>query len=209
MHPKVNEYFGRLSSWEEELKLLREIILDCLLIEEFKWRNPCYTFQNNNILIIGGFKEHCFISFLKGVLLQDEDQLLVQPGENSQSVRMFKFKSLQEIKSHASIIKTYIAEALEIEKAGLKVEMKKSTNLVFPQELQDAFLKDSDFKNAFFALTPGRQRAYNIHFSGAKQTKTVVERIEKCTPKIFKGFGFNDCDCGLSKRKPNCDGSHR
>ena len=209
MNHKVDEFINNLSHWQEEISKLRMILLDCQLNEELKWRQPCYTFNTNNIALIGNFKEYCTISFFKGVLLSDEEGILVSPGENSQTVKMIKVKSLKEIEQLETVIKSYIFEAIEVEKAGLKVQFTKSTNLDFPEELLDKFSKDEAFRIAFEGLTPGRQRAYNIHFSGAKQSQTRIDRIEKLTDRILKGIGINDCTCGLSKRKPNCDGSHK
>lgn len=191
------------------MEKLRSILLDCLLNEELKWRVPCYTFNNNNIAIIGNFKDYCCISFFKGVLLKDTDKILVSPGENSQSVKLIKFKNLDEIIQKEATVKAYIIEAIEIEKAGLKVDLKKSNELDLCLELSTELNNNKLLKTAFETLTPGRQRAYNIFFSAAKQSETRVKRIEKYKSRILKGQGINDCTCGLSKRKPNCDGSHK
>ena len=208
-NPKVDEYLNKASQWQEEMQALRAILLDCGLTEELKWRVPCYMYKTSNIILIGAFKEYCTLSFFKGVLLNDVDGILVAPGENSQTVRMIKFTSVEEINEQGSTLKAYIYEAIEVERAGLKVDFKKSTNLIFPQELLDKLKEDSAFKTAFEALTPGRQRAYNLYFSAAKQSNTREARIEKYTQRILDGIGINDCTCGLSKRKPNCDGSHK
>ena len=205
----MDEYLSKASQWQEEMEALRTILLDCGLTEELKWRVPCYMYKASNIVLIGAFKEYCTLSFFKGVLLNDANGILVAPGENSQTVRMIKFTSVKEIIKQESTLKAYIYEAIEVEKAGLKVDFKKSTNLIFPQELQDKLEKDPAFKTAFEALTPGRQRAYNLYFSAAKQSNTRKARIEKYTQRILDGIGINDCICGLSKRKPNCDGSHK
>ncbi len=207
MHPDVHTFIDNLKNWQEEAALLREILLDCNLTEDFKWRNPCYTYQESNIAMIGAFKEYCALSFFKGVLLKDAEKLLHSPGENSQSVKLFKFTSTQEITERAPTIKAYLKEAIKIEKSGVKVK-KKSTTLEFCVELEEVFNKDYNFKNAFEALTPGRQRGYNIFFTGAKQAATRKTRIEKYKARILDGFGINDCVCGLSKRMPGCDGSH-
>jgi len=209
MNPKVDDFINNATKWQPEIKQLRQLPLDCGLTEEFKWRMPCYCFQGNNVVLIGNFKEYCTLSFFKGILLQDSNSLLSKPGENSQSMRFFKFTNLEEIIEQQSIIKAYIYEAIEIEKAGLKVIFKSNTELELVKELQIALDKNPQLKTAFEALTPGRQRAYNLHFSEAKQSKTRETRIEKYTQRILNGKGINDCICGLSKKMPNCDGSHK
>jgi uncharacterized protein YdeI (YjbR/CyaY-like superfamily) len=209
MNPKVDDFINNATKWQPEIKQLRQLLLDCGLTEEFKWRIPCYCFQGNNVVLIGNFKEYCTLSFFKGILLQDSNSLLSKPGENSQSMRFFKFTNLEEIIEQQSIIKAYIYEAIEIEKAGLKVIFKSNTELELVEELQIALDKNPQLKTAFEALTPGRQRAYNLHFSEAKQSKTRETRIEKYTQRILNGKGINDCICGLSKKMPNCDGSHK
>lgn len=208
-NPAVDEFLENAKKWQQELTLLRSIILDCVLTEELKWKQPCYTFQNKNVLIIGGFKENCFISFFKGALLQDQEKLLVSPGENSQSARMIKFTNTDQISELTPILKAYIFEAIEAEKSGLKVELKKDVELLLIEELEEILKNDSKLNEAFKALTPGRQRAYNIFFSGAKQASTRISRIENYKQRILSGKGFNDCTCGLSKRMPTCDGSHK
>ncbi|MFY8021404.1 MAG: YdeI/OmpD-associated family protein, partial [Bacteroidia bacterium] len=165
--------------------------------------------DKTNVLILGGFKEYCVLSFLKGVLLKDEHKKLVKPGENSQSVRFFKFKSAQEIIQEKDLIKAYLFEAIELEKSGAKVDKTESKEFELPEELLIKFKENPALKKAFEALTIGRQRAYIIHFTGSKQSKTIQARIEKYIPRILSGKGFNDCVCGLSKRMPNCDGSHK
>ena len=204
----VDEYFRNVKKFPKELIALREILNECGLSEELKWRNPCYTFKNNNIIILGEFKEYCALSFFKGVLLSDFENILNKPGENSQTVRIIRFKSLDEIIAVSPILKKYIFEAIEIETSGIKVERKESSNLLFTDELKNILDKSPQFKTAFESLTPGRQRGYNIFFSEPKQSKTRVARIEKYTQRIIMGKGLNDCTCGLSKRMPNCDGSH-
>lgn len=209
MNSKVDEFISNAKKWQPEIQLLRLLLLDCGLTEEFKWRTPCYSFQGNNVVLIGSFKEFCTLSFFKGTLLQDSNGLLSKPGENSQAIRFFKFTNLQEIIEQQSIIKAYIYEAIEIEKAGLKVIFKSNTDLELVEELQIALDKNSDLKTAFQALTPGRQRAYNLYFSTPKQSKTRENRIENYIPRIIDGKGINDCICGMSKKMPNCDGSHK
>jgi uncharacterized protein YdeI (YjbR/CyaY-like superfamily) len=209
MNPKLDFFFEKATKWQEELVKLREIVLDCGLTEELKWGVPCYTFNKTNVIILGGFKDYCFISFLKGVLLHDSENILQKPGENTQSGRIIPFTDIQKIIDMNQTLKAYIYEAIEVEKAGLKVESNSKAELVFPVELLQKFESDSTFKAAFEALTPGRQRAYNIYFSGAKQSKSRESRIESYVQRILNGKGFNDCTCGLSKRLPNCDGSHK
>jgi uncharacterized protein YdeI (YjbR/CyaY-like superfamily) len=209
MNEKVETYLSELKQWKEEISTLRNIVVDCGLIEDYKWRGPCYTYAKSNILILGGFKEHCVISFLKGVLLKDEAEILVKPGENSQSARFMKFRSLSEINKNKDLIKSYIFEAIELEKAGAKVEFTESKEFEFPEELLEKFKEMPLLKKAFEALTIGRQRAYIIHFTGTKISKTRIVRIEKFIPRILSGKGFNDCVCGLSKKMPGCDGSHK
>lgn len=209
MHSKVDEYIEKANKWQAEMLELQSILLECGLTEELKWRVPCYTFQQTNLVIIGKFKEYCSLSFLKGVLLEDAENVLVSPGENSQSVRYLKFTDNQQIKNKTQLIKAYIYEAIEAEKAGLKVELKESKDLTFPDELHEKFAQNPEFQEAFTALTPGRQRAYNLHFTGSKNAKTRESRIEKYVSKILDGKGINDCTCGHSKRMPICDGSHK
>lgn len=209
MHPKVDEFIQNAQKWQEEMALLRSYMLDCPLVEEYKWKQPCYTFQKNNVVIIGPFKDSVVLGFFKGSLLSDFDNLLVKPGDNSQSTRMFRFTNVAEIIQLEAKIKAYVYEAIEIEKQGLKVELKKTEDYFFPDELLTKFEENKEFKEAFHLLTPGRQRAYLLHFSEAKQSATRTARIEKYFSRILKGKGINDCVCGLSKRMPNCDGSHK
>jgi len=209
MNPKVDEYLRNAKKWKKELVALRKILLDCLLVEELKWGNPCYMYGKSNLILLGEFKESCVLSFIKGALLSDEKGILSKPGENSQSARVIKFTNVKEIIKLESVLKAYIFETIEIEKAGLKVDTSANKELVFPEELQNKFKKDKVFKKAFEALTPGRQRAYNMFFTEAKQSATRDARIEKYTQRILSGKGMNDCVCGLSKRMPNCDGSHK
>lgn len=209
MHKKVDTYLENLDNWQVELKLLRSIVISCGLEENFKWRNPCYTFQNKNLLLLFSFKEYCGISFLKGVLLKDELTILVQQTENMQSVRQLRFKNISEIIKLETVMKAYIFEAIKIEKSNVKVPLKNVSEFDVPDELEVVFEEETEFKEAFYALTPGRQKGYLLHFSGAKQPKTRISRIKKYQTRIFKGQGINDCVCGLSKKKPGCDGSHK
>ncbi len=209
MHPKVDEYIQKSKTWRKEFEQLRGILLACQLTEEFKWRQPCYTFQGKNIAIIGGFKAHCVLGFFKGSLLADPYGLLTSPGGNTQSGRHFRFTCVEEISNTLSVIKAYIFEAIEIEKAGSQVTFKPVTEYAIPDELLEKFAEDAKFKLAFNALTPGRQKGYLIYFSAPKQSKTRWSRIEGYAQSILAGKGLHDCTCGMSKRLPNCDGSHR
>lgn len=209
MDPKVEAYIDKTEPWSQELRILREILIDCGLTEDFKWRSPCYTYKNGNVVLLGRFKNACVLSFVKGALLKDPLELLTKPGENSQSVRTLRFTSVESIEKLRAELKAYIFEAIELEKAGLKVELKKSKNLEYPEELLSKFDQDAEFRKAFEELTPGRKRGYNLFFTAAKQSKTRETRIEKYVPRILNGKGINDCVCGLSKRMPNCDGSHK
>ena len=209
MEKTVDAYLENTSQWNAELVQLRRIVLACNLEEVVKWGVPCYTYQNKNILLFHSFKEFCGIGFFKGSLLQDLEKILSKPGENSQASRILRFKSTKEILEVEQLIKAYIFEAIEVEKAGLKVQMKSTNEYEKPIELETIFNETPALKQAFEALTPGRQRGYLLHFASAKQAETRVSRIEKCKNKILAGKGFNDCTCGLSKRMPMCDGSHK
>ena len=209
MNSEVDKFYQSAKNWKDEMVLLRFILKSTKLNEKLKWKQPCYTYDNNNILIIGAFKKYCVLSFFKGVLLKDPHQLLVSPGANSQSTRQFQFTDVESIKKLEPIIKQYINEAITIEKAGFKVQFKSNSELKLVAEFEEILKNDVKLKTAFFKLTPGRQRAYHLHFSSAKQSKTRISRIENCIPKILEGVGFNDCTCGLSKKLPYCDGSHK
>ena len=204
----VEEYISNSDKWRLEMEIIRSFLLECGLNEGLKWGVPCYMYNISNLVLLGSFKEFLSLSFFKGALLQDPENILHKPGENSQSVRMFKFTHSSEIIQQEKTIKAYIFEAIEIEKAGIKVDINKSTVLNFPDELLVKFDQDNRFKKSFFALTPGRQRGYNLFFSSSKQAKTREARIEKYKDRILNGLGINDCVCGLSKRMPQCDGSH-
>jgi len=192
MNSKVDDYFRKTTSWRDELEALRKIILDCPLTEELKWGKPCYTFQNKNVIIIQGFKEYCALMFFKGALLKDPGGILEKPGENTQAGRRIPFTSVQEVVAMESVLKDYINEAVEVEKAGREMEYKGTEDFNIPEELQGKLDENSALNNAFKALTPGRQRAYLLYFSAAKQSKTRVSRIEKCIFKILNGKGLND-----------------
>jgi len=209
LNPKVDEFLSEEKKWKEEFVKLREIVLGCELTEEFKWMHPCYTLNGKNIVLIHGFKEYCALLFHKGALLKDTHNILIQQTENVQSARQIRFKTLQEIAEMESTIKSYIEEAIEVEKAGLEVKVEKNKEIIIPEELQTKFDELPALKTAFEALTPGRQRAYILHFTQPKQAKTRESRIMKSIERILIGKGLNDCICGLSKRMPNCDGSHK
>jgi uncharacterized protein YdeI (YjbR/CyaY-like superfamily) len=192
MNPKVDEYLNKAIKWQEEMEKLRTIILDCQLTEELKWGVPCYTFQENNIVIIHGFKEYCALLFVKGALLKDANGFLIRQTENVQAGRQIRFTNVREIVEMEPILKAYVQEAVEVEKAGLKVRFNKNTELRFPEEFQRELEKNPALKTAFETLTPGRQRAYNLYFSEPKQSKTRESRVEKCLQQILDGKGLND-----------------
>lgn len=192
MNPKVDFYFNKAKKWQEELEKLRTIILDCGLTEELKWGVPCYSLNESNIVLIHTFKDYCAILFFKGVLLNDAKGILVQQTKNVQSARQLRFTSVKEIVELKATIKAYIHEAIEVEKAGLKVEFKKTKEFDMPEEFQKKLDKSASLKKAFHALTPGRQRGYLLYFSSAKQSKTREARIEKSIPQILAGKGLDD-----------------
>ncbi len=209
MNPNVDLFIDSSKKWAVEFTKLRHIILNCLLVEELKWGVPCYTFQQANILLYHGFKEYCALTFFKGALLQDEKSLLHKLGKHTQAGRQLRFKNISEIVELEAMIKAYIVEALEVEKAGLKVEVKSHTDYTVPSEFQIQLDANEVLHQSFYALTPGRQRAYLLFFSDAKQSPTRIARIEKYKERIINGKGIMDCVCGLSKRMPTCDGSHK
>jgi len=192
MNPKVDFFFDKAEKWQAEFKQLRTIILDCGLTEELKWGQPCYTFQDSNIVLMHGFKEYCALLFFKGALLNDANDILIQQTENVQSARQIRFTNAKEIVKLKNILKAYIYEAIEVEKAGLKVKLKKTSDFRVPEEFQKKLDKNRALKEAFDALTPGRQRAYIFHFSQPKQSKTREARVEKYIPQILDGKGLND-----------------
>lgn len=189
--PLVGTADCKVNTWKKELQILRSIVLECGLKEESKWGVPCYTFQNINLLILSAFNQYCAISFFSGALLQDENALLSKPGENTQAARLIRFTDFKEIIKIQAIIKSYIYEAIEIEKAGVKVELKKNLEPV-PEEFLRKMKEMPDLKYAFYALTPGRQRGYILHFSQPKQAKTRETRIENCVVQILSGKGLNE-----------------
>lgn len=192
MNPKVDFYFNKAKKWQEELERLRTIVLDCGLTEELKWGVPCYTFHNSNIVLIHVFKEYCAVLFFKGALLKDTHGILIQQTENVQAARQIRFTNTMEIVEMEPILKAYIYEAVEVEKAGLKVELKKHTEYSIPVEFKNRLDNLPDLKTAFHALTPGRQRAYLLYFSAPKQSKTREARVEKSMLQILNGKGLND-----------------
>jgi uncharacterized protein YdeI (YjbR/CyaY-like superfamily) len=192
MNPKVDAYLSRAKKWQEEMEQLRMMILDCGLTEELKWGVPCYTFEKRNIVLIHGFKEYCALLFVKGALLNDAKGILITQTENVQAARQVRFTNVREIVALEPILKAYIYEAIEVEKAGLKVNFKKTTEFKIPEEFQNKLDKIPKLKTAFAALTPGRQRAYILYFSQPKQSKTRESRVEKCMKQILIGKGLND-----------------
>jgi len=191
-NPKVDFYFIKAKRWQDELEQLRMIVFDCGLTEELKWGVPCYTFQKNNVVLIHAFKEYCALLFFKGALLSDANGLLVQQTKNVQAGRQIRFTSVREVVKQKRVLKAYIHEAIEVEKAGLKVEFKKTAEFSMPEEFQNKLDELPDLKTAFDALTPGRQRAYLLYFSAPKQSKTRESRVEKAMKKILMGKGLDD-----------------
>ena len=198
MNPTVDFYFSKAKKWQEEIQQLRRIVLDCMLIEELKWGVPCYTFpatagrQKSNIVLIHVFKEYCALLFFKGALLQDATGILIQQTENVQAARQIRFTNVRKIVEMETTLKAYIYEAIEVEKASLEVNFKKTTEFTMPEEFQKKLDEIPDLKTAFEALTSGRQRAYLLHFSGPKQAKTRESRVSTCMQQILNGKGLND-----------------
>jgi uncharacterized protein YdeI (YjbR/CyaY-like superfamily) len=191
-NPKVDAFFIGAKKWQEELEKLRMIILDCQLTEELKWGVACYTFQGSNIVGLNGLKDSCVLAFFKGALLEDGHGILIKPGENTQAGRWIKFTSVREIVDLEAILKAYIYEAIEVEKAGLKLRLKKNAKPKIPEELQHKLTEIPALKKAFDALTPGRKRGYILYFSAPKQSKTRTSRVVKCMQRIFDGKGLNE-----------------
>ncbi|MBC8769800.1 YdeI/OmpD-associated family protein [Arenibacter sp. BSSL-BM3] len=192
MNPELDFFFNKASKWQDAYKKLRILILDCGLTEELKWGKPCYTFKGTNIVLIHGFKEYCALLFHKGALLKDTNGILVQQTENVQAARQIRFTNVQEIAGMEATLKAYIFEAVEVEKAGLKIDFKKTKEYKVPEEFQKKLNETPELKFAFESLTPGRQRGYLLHFSQPKQSKTRISRIEKCMEQILNGKGLND-----------------
>ena len=192
LNPKVDAFLSKAQQWREEFERLRTIVLECGLTEEFKWMHPCYTFQNRNVVLIHGFKAYCALLFIKGALLKDAKGILIQQTENVQAARQARFTKAREIVKLKPILKAYINEAIELEKAGLEVTYKKTAEFKMPEEFQRKLREIPTLKTAFEALTPGRQRGYLLYFSSAKQSQTREARIDKCVDQIFDGKGLND-----------------
>lgn len=192
MNPKVDEFIRKADKWQKEFEKLRSLALECPLTEELKWGVPCYSYEGKNVVLIHGFKEYCAILFVKGALLKDPGGILITQTENSQSSRQIRFTNVQEIIDQEAAIKAYILEAIELERSGAKVAFKKTAEFAMPDEFKQKLADDTALKNAFEALTPGRQRAYLLFFAAPKQSQTRVSRIEKCAPQILVGKGLND-----------------
>jgi uncharacterized protein YdeI (YjbR/CyaY-like superfamily) len=192
MNPKVDFFFSKAKQWREEFAALRAIVLDCGLTEEFKWMHPCYLLDNSNVVLIHGFKKYCALLFIKGALLKDTKGILIQQTENVQAARQIRFTNVREIVKLEPTLKAYIKEAIEVEKTGLEVKYKKTSEFTIPDELQKKLREIPALKTAFETLMPGRQRGYLLHFSTPKQSKTRESRVEKCMPQILKGKGLND-----------------
>ena len=192
MNPKVDKFLSKAKKWQEEFEKLRMIVLHCGLTEELKWGCPCYTLQKSNIVLIHGFKEYCALLFFKGALLKDAEGILIQQTKNVQAARQIRFSTVREIVKLEPIVRTYIYEAIEVEKAGLKVNFKKTAEFSMPEEFKKKLDENRALKTAFGALTPGRQRGYIFYFSQPKQSKTREARVDKCTHKILNGEGLND-----------------
>jgi uncharacterized protein YdeI (YjbR/CyaY-like superfamily) len=192
MNPKVDWFFDKAQKWQKEFKKMRQIALDCDLVEELKWGQACYTFEKKNIVLIHGFKEYCAFLFFKGSLLKDEKGILIRQTENVQGARQVRFTDVKQISKLERVLKSYIYEAVKIEESGLKVEYKKTSDFKIPEEFQAKLDENPALKKAFERLTPGRQRAYIFYFSSAKQSKTRETRIQKYVKHILKGKGMDD-----------------
>jgi uncharacterized protein YdeI (YjbR/CyaY-like superfamily) len=191
-NPKVDAVIADNAPWVQEFKALRDIVLSCPLTEVIRWGQPCYASDGKNVVLIHGFKDYCALLFMKGALMKDPHKMLVQQSENVQSARQIRFTGLKEIKAARGVLKAYVEDAIAVEKAGLKVEKKKTAEFPYPEEFLQKLKDSPNLSAAFEALTPGRQRAYLLHFAGAKQPKTRLARIEKCAPAILAGKGLDD-----------------
>ena len=192
MNPNVNWFFDKPTKWQDAYQSLRDLALSFDLTEELKWGCPCYTYEKNNVVLIHGFKNYCALLFMKGAIMNDPENILVQQTENVQSARQIRFTNLNEIEKKTEIIKSYLKNAVEVEKSGVKIEMKKTIEYKMPDEFKSALSEMSELKRAFEKLTPGRQKGYLLYFSSAKQSKTINDRIEKYIPKILEGKGLED-----------------
>ncbi|MCA9248808.1 MAG: YdeI/OmpD-associated family protein [Planctomycetales bacterium] len=209
MNRDVERYLRETPRWRKELDELRRIVLDSPLSETMKWRAPCYTFEGRNVVMLGALKDSCTLSFFQGALLSDPHGILEKPGANTRAARRVRFTSVRAIEASESELKNLIQRAIELEKSGAKVDFATDREPELPPELLEQFAARPALQAAFESLTPGRQRAYAIFFAGAKQSQTRVSRIEKYTAQILDGKGLNDCTCGLSRKIPACDGSHK
>lgn len=203
----IDDYF-QSGSWSGELQALRALVLKCGLEETVKWKTPCYTFEGRNVLMLGRLKNEATMSFFKDSLLKDTECLMERPGPNTRAARVIRFRKIEDITKREAILTRYIQAAIELEQAGQSAT-KKSPPLEIPTELQSKLDGSPELKEAFEALTPGRKRGYCLHIAGAKQAKTRILRIERCESRILEGKGLHDCTCGLSKKMPTCDGSHK
>ena len=209
MIKEVDDYLLRCTSYAKQQTALRNLLLGCGLTETYKWKQPCYMYNNKNVVIIGAFKEYCALLFFKGALLTDTNNLLTQPTANTFAGRQMRFVTLHEITTKEPIIMTYVYEAIEVEKLGLKATSAADTKQVLIPELEKVFATNKAFEKAYYKLTPGKQRAYHLHFSKSNNSTTRTANIEKNVARILNGIGLQDCTCGLSKRMPRCDGSHK
>lgn len=209
MNADLDNYFEEQKNRKEELNRLRSIVLKADLKEELKWNAPCYTFQNKNVCIIFNFKNSFGVSFFKGSFINDSYEILEKPGDNTQNVRMIKLSENKDLDKKGNAISNYINQAIELEKIGVKIVKTTEAKFECIEELEIAFAKNPELKVAFESLTPGRQRAYHLFFAAAKHSETRFSRINKFTDQIIDGKGMNDCTCGLSKKMPQCDGSHK
>jgi uncharacterized protein YdeI (YjbR/CyaY-like superfamily) len=209
MQEKINTFFEKGSAWQECMQALRKIVLQCGLNETMKWNVPCYMHEGKNILLLHGFKQYCAINFFKGALLSDKEHLLIQQTQNVQEGRQIRYTDALTIKKQAPILEAYIKEAIAIEHNKIKLPLPEKKSQHLPDELLQQFSNNASLEAAFKALTPGRQRGYLLHFTEAKQSATVTKRILAAQSKILLGKGLHDCTCGLSKRMPQCDGSHK
>jgi uncharacterized protein YdeI (YjbR/CyaY-like superfamily) len=209
MQERINTFFEKGSAWQECMQALRKIVLQCGLDETMKWNVPCYMHEGKNILLLHGFKQYCAINFFKGALLSDKEHLLIQQTDNVQEGRQIRYTEARTIKKQAPILEAYIKEAIAIEQNKIKLPLPEKKSQHLPDELLQQFSKNASLEAAFKALTPGRQRGYLLHFTEAKQSATITKRILAAQSKILMGKGLHDCTCGLSKRMPQCDGSHK
>ncbi len=209
MNPEVTKKYESETRWKQEMKLLREIVLESWLEEELKWNQACYTLNGKNVLIVSSFKPHCALNFIKWSLIQDTENLLTKPWEHTQGGRQMRFTDIQEIQDNVQFIKKYIQESIEIEKSGKEIEFTKLSELEVPDELKEFFDNDPEFKIAFESLTLWRQKAYLMFIGAAKQSSTRTDRIKKYLPRILAWKWMHDCVCGHSQKMPSCDGSHK